>query len=332
MTTKNHLRYYGRRAGGYLLQQLFWRKHPLFRSLVMLRVRQRIEAVERSVIPPRQVHLENTNMCNSRCIMCPYSQMQRPKGIMDIELFRKGLREASELGATWIQPQFFGEPFLDKTFGKKLALCKAMGFYVSIHTNGSVMGVEQVQMLLDNEVDEVHVSIDSLSAETFESIRRGLKYEDVAGNVERLMQMRRQQQRTKPMVWVNYLEMPENQGESETFFRHWNAIVDRVNVSFARSWGDHCRRDDVQRIDKLRFPCPSPWQQLVVTAQGNILPCCQDYEGQALSLGNLRDISLREAWEGEKMKWLREKLLTCKYDEIPLCRDCYPNDILGWRK
>ena len=102
-----------------------------------------------------------------------------------------------------------------------------------------------------------------------------------------------------------------------------------MNISRSHNWGG---RDAVNGLTILqepryRFPCPSPWDQLIVNAQGEILPCCCDYEGTSLSLGNLRDMTLREAWEGETMRRLRQMHVERRFAELPLCNDCRPNDL-----
>lgn len=50
------------------------------------------------------------------------------------------------------------------------------------------------------------------------------------------------------------------------------------------------------------YKCFSFWSKLIITAQGNIFPCLPIY------LGNVRDLSLRQIWNGEKARLFRKHI------------------------
>ena len=321
-------RYYVRRLGNRLLQYPLFLRNPLFRGVVSLRLRHKVSRVENGIDPPAMLTLENTSICNAKCIMCPYPDMERDKIIMDHDLYLKGLMDAKELGIQWVQPQYFGEPLVDKELERKIKAAKEMGLKVSIFTNGSLMNEDKARMLIESGIDEVKVSIDSCKPEVYEKIRKGLKFDTVVQNVKRLMDLKRSMGKVRPQVWVMFVEFAENHGEVREYYKYWSKLVDEVNISRSHNWGG---KQEVSGLTILggeyRFPCPSPWEQMVVNAQGTILPCCCDYEGDSLGLGNLRDMTLREAWEGEPMRKLRQMHLAKRFHEVKLCDDCQPNDI-----
>ena len=322
------LRYYSRRGAAHLLQSKRFVGNPLFRRVVEGRMRRKISRVAAG-LPPRQLTLENTSICNAKCVMCPYPVMERAKANMDGDLYLKGLRDAQELGIKWIQPQFFGEPLVDKNLGDKIRNAKELGLYVTLFSNGSLLDKAKAEMLVESGVDEVKISIDSCKPEVYEAIRKGLRFQKVLDNVRGLMETKRRLGRDKPRVWVMFVEFEANHTETREFYDFWSKIVDKVNISRSHNWGGRVEVKGLTILQeqKYRFPCPSPWDQLVVNAQGEILPCCCDYEGNSLSLGNLRDMTLREAWQGEKMEHIRRKHLERKFDDLPLCGTCRPNDI-----
>ena len=112
------LRYFARRGALALLLNKRFVGNPVFRQYVQGRLRRKVAAVAAG-LPPRQLTLENTSICNAKCVMCPYPIMERDKIMMEWDLFQKGLNDAAELGIKWIQPQFFGEPLVDKGLGEK---------------------------------------------------------------------------------------------------------------------------------------------------------------------------------------------------------------------
>jgi MoaA/NifB/PqqE/SkfB family radical SAM enzyme len=74
-------------------------------------------------------------------------------------------------------------------------------------------------------------------------------------------------------------------------------------------------------------PCQRPWTLLYVTANGNLLPCCiapfvdANYEG--ITLGNVREASIAELWNGDRYRSFRRRFLT---GEPPsCCRGCGTN-------
>ena len=45
---------------------------------------------------PSEVWIENTNVCNAQCVMCPRDKQTRKLGFMDFSLYEKLIREISE--------------------------------------------------------------------------------------------------------------------------------------------------------------------------------------------------------------------------------------------
>lgn len=63
---------------------------------------------------PFQLTIEPNNICNLRCIMCPYKRMKRKKETMPMNLFKKAIDEAKELGVKDVHLTQYNEPFTDK--------------------------------------------------------------------------------------------------------------------------------------------------------------------------------------------------------------------------
>ncbi|UXI70678.1 radical SAM protein [Tahibacter amnicola] len=59
--------------------------------------------------------------------------------------------------------------------------------------------------------------------------------------------------------------------------------------------------------------CTFPWKWLVVTEKGDVMPCCFTNE----PIGNLRDQSVDEVWNGKAMKTLRRRITQGRVH--PLC-------------
>jgi len=67
-----------------------------------------------------QLQVENINVCNARCVFCPYPTMKRKHTVMSLELHRKIVDEVATI------PRFdqftitgLGEPFLDPIWWRR---------------------------------------------------------------------------------------------------------------------------------------------------------------------------------------------------------------------
>ena len=67
--------------------------------------------------------------------------------------------------------------------------------------------------------------------------------------------------------------------------------------------------------------CYMPSTMLVITAKGNVLPCYEDYF-ENLTLGNLKENSLKELWQTVAAQNLRQDLAQGKRMKYNPCKDC----------
>jgi radical SAM protein with 4Fe4S-binding SPASM domain len=67
--------------------------------------------------------------------------------------------------------------------------------------------------------------------------------------------------------------------------------------------------------------CTYPFKQLVIDYEGDILPCCK-MGGKELRLGNIEDMTLKEAWNSIAMKRLQKLHKDGRWHENEVCRRC----------
>ena len=93
-------------------------------------------------------------------------------------------------------------------------------------------------------------------------------------------------------------------------------------------------------MKKKRPPCAGLWNTPMVHVNGSVTTCCLD-EGMANCLGNLKENTLNEIWNGKKINEWRMAQIEGKFDESgPLCSTCnwksageYPKDKANaWKK
>jgi len=276
---------------------------------------------------PPFVGIENTNICNSACIMCPHSQMKRQQGIMDVGWFEKIVDKCRKDGIKEVGVAFFGEPLADPHIFKRIRYVKKKGMAAYTFTNGSLLTEEKARKLLDSGVDKLTISIDGATKEVYEKIRRNLKFDIVMNNVERFLKMRKEMKSSNTFVAINMVVLKENEHEKEMFFRKWHPYIKGIGAiefSHANNWGG---KKVITKIPKgaICVPCDRLWDTLPVNWKGKSVLCCHDYES-AVATGDLtKSKGINDVWFGPALKKIRELHLKGEWDKIQICRGCSHN-------
>ncbi len=94
---------------------------------------------------PQEIWIENTNVCNAVCVMCPREKQSRPLGLMKFSLFEKLIKEISGFSdsVNRVHLHNYGEPLMDKELPKRIKLAKEFGIkHVFFVTNASLLTQE----------------------------------------------------------------------------------------------------------------------------------------------------------------------------------------------
>jgi hypothetical protein len=283
---------------------------------------------------PLEIHIENTNVCDAECIMCPREKMTRKKGFMDVDFF---CRIVDEIVSTWsidnIHLHGFGEPLLDRSLPEKISYAKRKGIKDTyIVTTASQLTEEIAVKLIDSGLDRMKISISGASKESYEAIHRGLNYEKVEGNILRFLSIRKQTGKTNPKLIMQFLPQDENKSEEEHFFNKWEPLIDyqigdRLTKFGLHNWvkGKTYRDFNVHALK--RRSCGLPFRIMQILWNGDVVPCCYDFNGEMV-LANLQECSVDRAWNSLSFKELRALHLARDFNEIGLCNACDQLDVL----
>lgn len=130
----------------------------------------------KTIVGPLVVQFDVTNRCNSNCTVCWVRSPYRTKSKEDekwmeqelpYELIIKTIDRLVKLGMKKIFFAGGGEPFKHPHFLDILTYCKKKGLGVEFNTNFSLVTKEKIDVLLDNEVDIINVSLWAGDAETY---------------------------------------------------------------------------------------------------------------------------------------------------------------------
>lgn len=272
----------------------------------------------RSAGLPRMIGIEPTNRCNLQCIMCPRGQMTRPLGDMDLALFQKIIGEGQRyLEFVWLQDM--GEPLLHPQFDTMIRYARERGVRTGISTNATLLTPAAAERLAASGLDYLMFAFDGSTAQTYERIRVNARFETTLANVRHYLKLK-QERRLRTFVVMQSIYMPETEGEVRDYLRMWRVPgVDAIRLRQVTYSGN--RRGGRFANPRRAGPCLWPWSNPHIKWNGDLVPCCQDADASYV-LGNLRETSLAELWNSEKMVELRRKLIEGRYAEVPLCSDC----------
>jgi radical SAM protein with 4Fe4S-binding SPASM domain len=283
---------------------------------------------------PFEILIQTTNLCNASCVMCPVSSAQREDvEYMSDDLFAKIIDEvARESWLAFVYLHLQNEPLTDPMIFKKVKMIKQRDhgrITAQIITNGSLLTAKKIEELKESSVDMIVISLDAVTKETFEKIRKGLRYEVVIGHIEALLAAG-----WRERLWVSFVVQRQNAHELKEFLRQWKSKGVRPLVSSLVN-----RSGDLQGYQDLRVTgrfmdyvgnfitrkithcCPSPLTSMNILCNGDVILCCNDYRHK-LILGNVSEASLKDIWESSEYQALRTKLYKGGYSDCVVCRDC----------
>lgn len=312
-----------------LAGKLTWRRHPDDQGRYL------------------NVFIEHNNTCNLRCTMCGFSDPRAanvPRYHMPARVFDRIAAEVFP-STTYLHMSLMTEPFMTRDFPDRLQRVRQYGVpYARVVTNGTLLTEETIEKVIDSEITSLAVSIDGGTAEVYESIRHGSRFDKVLANIELFRERRAKRGVVLPKLQINHVLMLKNVDHFDAFL----ALLDRVRpeqvdvrtvepMSFVTG---HENKDDafyekVRRVrplfaecllrngiedsgfirdqagvidlfdvDGTRMTCRRPWDTLAIHANGDVHPCMS---WTRPPIGNLALQSFDEIWHGEELDRLRRE-------------------------
>ncbi len=125
-------------------------------------------------IPLQRVHVELTNVCDFNCQFCPKSVMTRPYGFMETDFAKRIITELKEKNVCEkITFHVMGEPTMHPDFFKILQHAIDEGIKIGLTTNGSRLGGDVGKRLLNYNLHQIDVSLQTPDERSFTLRRAG---------------------------------------------------------------------------------------------------------------------------------------------------------------
>lgn len=284
---------------------------------------------------PEVVYIETVNKCNARCTMCPHPKMKREQGVMPNLIFEKTIQSLKELDLSEVQLFLHkeGEPLLDPNIVDRIQYAKEHLYglqELGINTNAMLLTEDISMSLLQSGLDTIYFSIDGASAQTYNKIRIGLNYDVVESNVAKFFSLRKKYKK-KINVIMQMVTNKDNYHEVELFKQRWQHESCEFYIKKMHCYLDGGNSSFQQDKSSTQLNiCQDPFKMIVIYINGDAGTCCWDYEN-TYKIGNIMDFSVRELFNNEPFKYLREMQLKKKCDIIIPCNRCmrvYGNDVI----
>lgn len=162
---------------------------------------------------PKYVQIEPVGQCNLRCTMCPIQYRQDgppygPLAFMEFNLYTRLVDENPNLEKLHLQG--LGEPMMHPRFFDMVVYAKKKGIYVTTNSNFTLLNPKRAGLIVTCGLDELHISIDGATAETYESIRVKGHFDKVVRNLHLLLEARQKLRSKTPHLSMVMVIMRQN--------------------------------------------------------------------------------------------------------------------------
>ncbi|MFN7994783.1 MAG: radical SAM protein [Bryobacteraceae bacterium] len=270
---------------------------------------------------PVEYIVETTAKCNLYCPMCPRETHKQPKADMTDDVFERLVRQSGET-AEHMMLIGLGEPFMDPAIFERIEFCHRHSISTLLSTNGTFLDERVAARILDSPLEQITLSFDGASKESYEFYRKGAKFEKVRDNFVRFARMKRERH-SRLQVVAQMVRMERNAGEVTDFVNFWKAVpgVDQIRVKEDET--NLMRPDAGHAADEWKHPCHYLWRgPMYVKQNGDVYPCCQSYMLDGHPLGNIGEQSLGQIWNSPEMQNMRRAHATGTAGEIDVCARC----------
>lgn len=240
----------------------------------------------------KAVEIEINKACNMSppCSYCPNS---KKNGVgndeMDEKTFTRILSQLQEMGFDGrVSFHLYGEPLLSKNMDSYVRLTRQMllGCRIVIYTNGLLLSKDRLIELIKEGVDQFIVTRhEGVDSFSFDTF---------------------------------ILDLEEDYKKCVDIIKHSNLLL----TTRGGTMGELKRENEVFPLKKR---CFIPSSLVVITCEGNVLPCYEDYKQENI-MGNIHNDHLETIWNRDRYVEFRSNLKEGNRGLFPACDRC--NNIL----
>ena len=288
---------------------------------------------------PISLSIEPTTSCNLGCPECPsgLKQFSRPTGNLKSEQLYNWLNPIVDQ-LWYVNFYFQGEPFIHKEILNQIAFVSKQGVFTSTSTNAHFITKEIAEKIIASGLDQLIISIDGTTQETYEKYRIHGKLDKVLEGTANIIEAKRNLQSSTPHVVFQFLVVAHNEHQIEDAKQLAKEYdVNEIRFKTAQVYNYENGNDLIPKNDKysrykqlksgkwvvknkLENHCWRMWSGSVITWDGKVVPCCFDKDAKH-QLGDLTVSSFRSIWKSTSYMQFRKKVMSNR-SQIDICTNC----------
>jgi radical SAM protein with 4Fe4S-binding SPASM domain len=275
---------------------------------------------------PHLHQIEPTNHCVYACVMCPRKKMTRSVGFMELDLFEKVIEEVATyrepIRSKEIELFHFGESLFHPQLDQMVRIASEKQLKVVLSVNPPQLSKELSERILKGNPYKIIFSLDGPKEQMYQKARGDIAdYDRALREIETLIALRDQLGSSTRLV-TRMILLKSHESSAATFLEKWEKKGVECELREFFPWGEPEMRElgDYKSYPPF-MPCPFPWQYLVVQWNGDIVPCCRDYNATNV-LGNARTQTLKEVWNSAAYEAFRDQHRTGHYGSNQTCEKC----------
>lgn len=254
----------------------------------------------------KEIHIESTNSCGYKCIMCPREKLTRSIGFMSLEDFNCVVNRVGKFEGIF-HLHGFGETLLDRKFIEKLKLLKEKSpksQSLVFSTLGVKVKDDYFLQLIESGLGSLAISLYGFTEESYKQVHGYAGFSLVKRNLELLSKA----MKASSSSFKSYIKIPGPQifsslpisdpPEKKDFCRWAEDLGFEIRQwSYAHNYSDGRSYNKPQERT-----CPvingKRKELLNISWNLDVIPCAYDFNG-TIRFGNLREQSLEEIFSGE---------------------------------
>ena len=293
-----------------------------------------------TVIPlqtPFIINVDPADSCNFSCSFCPTGDRQlmkdvgRPFKTMDFDIYKKIIDDIKEFSVPLKVLRLYkdGEPLLNKNFAKMIKYAKDSGNILKIDTttNASLLNPKRNLEIIEAGLDKINISVEGVNAEQYMKFS---KYKiDFDKFVENIKHFYNNKKQCEVVIKINGDTLSED--DKKFFIETFKDIADGVYIEHIMScWPEFELRDGLevnqdhgiygQEIKEVSV-CSYVFYSFSLNSDGQASLCFLDWSKKLL-IGDVRIQSVKDIWQGDKLKEYQKMFLRGERKNHQVCKDC----------
>ena len=267
---------------------------------------------------PYELHLELTNLCNAKCIFCPYQFQKRKVDFMPDDIFYKAVKDFCDIGGgSVILTPIVGDALIDPKFLDRVKHLRSQYSIdrIELTTNGILLDKYGIEEILDSGITSIFISTAGFEEEMYKRVYQSSSYQRMKENVLKLVESNSKKKDPVHITIGLRSDRPLDEVLKDKDFQPILAYKPHIDFTWSfTSANGRITPEMLPTTMKLRSvgsrkkPCVQLFNGPIILPDGTVMACdcvaAMDAV-QDLGIGNIMESSLIDIWNSHRIKEIR---------------------------